>query len=549
MQPTAHPVTGPRPNPRGLAGRLTDALGLSSIWVVFGVCVLIPGATVVFRAASGLGETGLGDLVPSGAGLLALGQSVVYSVVIATVATVLAWPVAVAVSRARAAWLLVVATPMLLPSYLAYAGWSIARAPTTPIGKWLGTAPERGLEWVPFWVGRGLAAWGLALWVWPLAAVVIAGGLRAADSQVGDSLRLERCGPVGRARTMARAAWPSVLAGWSLAALLMLGSAVPLQVALINTYAIRVWVALDEHPGEPWRAWLVAWPLLIVAVVAGWVISGRLARAGTRVASLATDEERASRPRPASVALATVPWVLAVVAPFGLFWSSMGGVGAIGRLVDRAGVAFSTAAGVGAIVGGASVVLALGSAQATSAARGRLGSLRLALALGLIWALIPGVLAGAAVAQFVRVLPEPVGRTILPTVLAHVSRVAFLPVLVGVWLGSSEAGGVAETRVLDGALGPANWARTSLRSVLGPALGVGFACMCLSFHEIESSVQVQAPGIDHLAQRLLQWLHYERTAELSAAGVLLLGAGIVVSLLVALGTGLSRSRTLKDTRR
>ncbi|VAX37765.1 hypothetical protein MNBD_PLANCTO03-1872, partial [hydrothermal vent metagenome] len=131
-------------------------------------------------------------------------------------------------------------------------------------------------------------------------------------------------------------------------------------------------------------------------------------------------------------------------------------------------------------------------------------------------------------------------ETGLPMVLAHLSRVAFLPVLVGLWLGASEAGAIAETRLLDGATGFVNWARTSLRLVLGPAVAVGVASGCLSFHEIESSVQVQGPGIDHMAQRLLQWLHYERMAELSAAGVLLLGVGLGVSVLVVVGGAFGR---------
>ncbi|MCC7388366.1 MAG: hypothetical protein IT431_06320 [Phycisphaerales bacterium] len=524
--------------------------GLLLVWGAVGGCVLLPLGAVVVRTLGGVGALGGAEVMPSPAGLAALGRSAGYAGLIATLATVLAWPVAVAASRARAAWLVVVGTPMLLPAYLAYAGWSIARAPTTPLGRLIGAAPERGMEWLPMLVGRGLAVWGLALWAWPLAAVVIAAGLRAVDAQIGESLRLERVGPLGRARTLGRAAWPSVAAGWALVALVMLGSAVPLHVARVETYAIRVWMALDEHPGEPWRAWVVAWPLVAVAAAAGWVLSGRLAGAGRRLALLAADETRPQRVGLGTLAAAGVAWVLAVVVPFGLFWSSMGGVGAIGRLIDRAGAGLATSGGVGAAVGAGSAVLALGAAQATGAARGRLGSLRVALAIGLAWALVPGVLVGAAVAQFVRVLPEAVGDSVAPMVLAHLSRVAFLPVLVGAWVGSSEAGGIAEARLVDGALGVASWVRTSLRSALGPALGVGFACGCLSFHEIESSVQVQTPGIDHMAQRLLQWLHYERMAELSAAGVLLLGVGILVGIGVSAGVliagGWSRSRTLDD---
>lgn len=528
---------------------VSERAGLILLWAMLTVCMVMPCVGVLFRAAGGISGAGLGDMAINASRAASLCRTAFYAGLIATLATLLAWPAALVAARARGVWLLALATPMLLPSYLAYAGWSIARAPTTPLGLWIAAAPEHGLGWLPHAASRSLAVWGLALWAWPLAAVVIAMGLRSTGSQVAEPLRLERCTGWQRWRTTARAAWPSVVAGWGLVALLMLGSAVPLHVARVETYAIRVWMALDEHPADPWRAWLVAWPLVLIAGLAGGLVSGRLARAGRRLAALAEDNPRAHRPSVGSLAWAAAPWVLAVVVPFGLFWSTMGGPGAIARLFGRAGAGLATSAAVGLVVGLLAMALCLASAQTAAAARGQSRGLRLALGLALAWALLPGVLVGAAIAQSLRILPGPIADSAVPMVIAHLSRAAFLPVLVGAWLGASEAGGLAETRLLDGATGLANWATTGLRSALGPALAVGAACACLSFHEIESSIQVQTPGIDHMAQRLLQWLHYERMAELSAAGVLLLGVGIVVSGLVVIAAVLPRARTARHTHR
>ncbi len=517
----------------------SERAGLIWIRIVFGFCVLLPGLGVVVQAIGGIADSGLGDMAMTPSRWASLGRTTLYASIIATLATLLAWPVAVVTARARrSVWLLVLATPMLLPSYLTYAGWSIARAPTTPIGRWVSLAPERGFEWMPMAVGRGMATWGLALWAWPLAAVVMAVGLRALGGGVAESLRLEPCSPWQRQRVLARSVRPSIVAGWGLVALLMLGSAVPMHVARVETYAIRVWITLDEHPAEPWRAWLTAWPLVVIAGAAGWVISGRLARAGQQLAALATEETRRIRPHPLHVVLAAVPWVVAVVVPFGLFWWSMGSPRALVQLFDRAGTGLATSSLIGLIVGGLAVSLCLAAAQTASATRGRPVGLRIMLGFFLSWALLPGVLAGAGIAQMMRLpgVPDTLAESALPMVFAHLSRVAFLPILVGIWLGVSEAGAIAETRLLDGATGLTNWAKTSLRSVLGPALAVGLACGCLSFHEIESSVQVQGPGIHHIAQRLLQWLHFARMTELSAAGVLLLGVGIVVSGLVVVGS-------------
>ncbi len=533
----------------GQRGLWPDRFGaaVSPGWIggVFGVTILLPLCVVAVALVWGVAEHGLGDaaLTPSRWGSLA--RTLAYASGIGLLSTLLALPAASLVARLRPGWLLAIAAPMLLPSFLAYAGWSIARAPTTLIGGWIAGAPERGQEWLPLVVSRGLAVWGLSLWAWPLGAVVIVLGLRATSSQLDDALRLDCVRASQRFRARLASVWPSVLAAWALVTLLMLGSAVPLHVARVQTFAIRVWTTLDTHPGEPWRAWLAAWPLAAIAAPAGWMISGRVARAGRRLAALAepTDGGTHSGSGPGVVGwvAAALPWVFAVVVPFGLFWSTMGSPRMLGVFLERAGEGVATSLAVGAAVGAIASVTCLAVAHAASdAGSNRLRGfvLRALLAACLAWALLPGVLVGAAIASVTRLsmVPDAIGDSALPMVAAHVSRVFFLPVLVGLWLAASEARSIGESRRLDGAVGPVAWGRTVLGGVLGPSLAVGLAGLCLSVHEIESSLQVQSPGIDHLAQRLLQWLHYERTAELSAASVLLLGLGVVGSGLAILLT-------------
>lgn len=549
IQPAPQPRRTQRSTRLGRFGRL-----VSPGWIggVFGVAVLLPMCVVAGAMFLGVVEHGFGEASLTTAGRSALARTLAYAAGIGLLSTLLALPAAALVAGRRAGWLLALAAPMLLPSFLAYAGWSIARAPTTQIGRWIAAAPERGQEWLPLVVSRGLAVWGLSLWAWPLAGVIIALGFRATWSQLDDALRLDCVRAGQRARTRLAAAWPSVFAAWALVTLLMVGSAVPLHVARVQTYAIRVWTTLDTHPGEPWRAWLAAWPLALLAGSAGWVVSGRVARGGRRLAALAEPgaESSGRGPNPGVVVwvAAVLPWALAVVVPFVLFWSTMGSPRMLGVFLERAGRGVATSLMVGAAVGAIASTTCLAVAHAASAAgSNRLGgiALRGLLAACLAWALLPGVLVGAAIASVMRlpVVPDVIADSVVPMIVAHVSRVLFLPVLVGLWLASSEAWSIDESRRLDGATGPIAWGRTALGSVLGPSLAVGLACLCLSVHEIEASLQVQSPGIDHLAQRLLQWLHYERTAELSAAGVLLLGLGVVGSIFAIVLTRLSGMRT------
>lgn len=521
---------------------------LTPLWVggVFALTIGVPFAVVAGTTVASASTHDLSDAALTASAWASIGRTCVYAGGIALLAVLLAVPVAMVVARARPVWQLVLAAPMLLPSYLAYAAWSIARAPTTPIGRWIAAAPERGQEWLPLLASRGLAVWGLALWAWPLAALVIAMSLRATSAQLDDPLRLDCARALQRVKARLGAARPGLVAAWGLVALLMLGSAVPLQVARVETYAIRVWIVLDSHPAEPWRAWLGSWPLAVLAIGAGWLLSGRLARAGAQMAEL-TD---ASAPNAqvlrrswsawiARAGAAALPWMLSVLVPLGLFWWSMGDPRMLGVFLERAGSGVATSLAVGAVVGGVAGATCIAVAQLAgtmrATGRGR-AVVRWLLAACLAWTLLPGVLTGSAVAGAMRlsIVPDAVGDSAFPMVVAHVSRCLFLPVMVGIWLAAGESRGIGDSRRLDGATGLIAWARTALRTALGPSIAVGLACMCLSVHEIESSLQVQSPGIDHLAQRLLQWLHYEQTTELSAAGVLLLGLGVVGSALAVL---------------
>ncbi len=167
--------------------------------------------------------------------------------------------------------LLLLLVPMSIPSYLAYSGWGTLRAPGTWPGDWLASrSPGRETGW-PMVAGRVQAIGGLALVAWPLAAAVQWVGLASIDRAVHESLELERMGWRRRAGATVWMARGAIGASVALVGLVMMGSAVPLHLAQVETPMIALWRGLDvSAPGEQWRVWVGAWPMVGLAVAGAW---------------------------------------------------------------------------------------------------------------------------------------------------------------------------------------------------------------------------------------------------------------------------------------
>ena len=194
-----------------------------------------------------------------------LGRSAGIALLIAVLASVVGWPAAWALRRAGAGWFVVLVSPLLMPSYLAYAGWGVLRSPDTAVGKWLmmGTRDAAGINRWSVGADYVLAVGGLVLWSWPLAALVCAVRLRRIDESVFEAMRMD---VRGRVRRMGKVVWMcrgAVGAAVGLVGLVMLGSALPLHLAKLDTFAIKIWRVLDETPQDQrGKVWIVACPFL-----------------------------------------------------------------------------------------------------------------------------------------------------------------------------------------------------------------------------------------------------------------------------------------------
>lgn len=499
-------------------------LAAAVVLVIAAFAVAYPAAGVAIEIAHGAvrDPVGAGEALKVPIGVLA--RSGATALGIGVLAAALAWGPARVLASARRALAPVLIAPMLMPMTLAYAGWGQMRAPGTALGDWLERLAGEGHRWAPMFAGRALAVVGLALWAVPIEAIVLAGDMARRDRSVEEAARLERAGVWRRAVLRLSLARAGV--AWAVGAvtLVMLGSAVPLHLAQLETHAIVTWRELAERgPDEWWRVWVGAWPALAVALVGGWFVGGRVLEAlrETAGAGVVTEPPRARRG--AAVAALAV-WAAAVAAPLAMFAWTLDRWSRVGTFLQLSGDALGASLGVGFLVAIGVVTLA----SATSLALGA-GGRWSAVAVGvsgramLAAALVPGVLVGAAVARCGYGGPAAL-------VAAHLARFGVIGVGVGCWVAWAEPPERRALRRLDAPSAARAWVGACLPVQAAPIAGAGLAAWALSVHEIEASVMVQPAGVPSLAQTVLGMLHYARTLELAAASVVVMGGGLLAAL-------------------
>ncbi len=507
------------------------ALVLVAAGYVVPLCVaFVPGAS---KSGGGIHDAGVSAAMPRTLPLLL--NSVLVAVGVGACATgiglLVAW-------RARGAGVLgrtLILLPLVLPAYLSYAGWSVLRAPGSWLGNWIGSLPGARAGEVGHAANMAFAVLGMTLWLWPLAAIVIGATIRKLDADLFLLLRSEATGVLGRIPLIARVLRPGLALSFVLVGLLVMGTAIPLHVANVPTLAISVWLALDRSPpGQAWRALIAAWPLWVIAMGAGWWLGGRASgwargwETGGR-SSRATDEAMRVNGRGLGTLVGVVG--LAVIAPTALLVFSMRDGASLLRfwrlsgdgVLHGLGVAAGTAGGVlaisiltGVTLGGKGRVVAIGG-----------GFVRAMLILGLA----PGVLVGTGlVAGWNRLDPSgTVTSGWWIEVIAHLARFGWIGALAGCAMVRLEHPHLRDLRRADGADTLRGFVRTGLALNLPLLTAAGLAAGMLSFTEIEVAVVVQPPGPGNLSRQILNYLHFARMEEMSAAAAWIVGSGILLT--------------------
>ncbi|HYD01374.1 MAG TPA: hypothetical protein VEB22_09125 [Phycisphaerales bacterium] len=492
----------------------------------------LPLAGVALRAAwpHDPGENPTGAAAPGGAPATATDvacSTLGVPLLIAAGSLLLAWPTCWLLrgleGRARPV-LALLAVPMLMPAYLAYAGFGLARAP----GTWIGEVVNRWPPGTNVLFGKSLAVLGLILWCWPLATVALLSAVRRIEQEHLDQLALSGASRwtlfVQRLRMVRGAA----LSAFALVALLMLGSAVPLHLAQIPTLAIDLWARLALAPTSA-RVWLDAWPLVLAAVIGAlWI---------TRWAG--ADEHHETRATPAPIArraswlLPAAAWILGALFPLALFVATLRHTKLLTDFWRENAQAVGDSLAVAGATGVLLVCLTLASWYAAEHAATR-RILLYGLSLQLVGLLLPGVLIGGAIGGL---LNHPVlggfgrwfGDSTGALVLGHLARFGALGTAAGLWLARVEAPSLRDARRLAGGDGVRAWLALAVRPQTSTLAGVGLGGGCLSLHEIEATLQLQPPGYTSLAQVMLDHLHMNSVQELAAAGINILAAGVVLA--------------------
>jgi len=470
----------------------------------------------------------------------ALASTIAISLVVGGVATALAVGPArvIALSdRWRRLAIAVVCVPLMMPTYLAYAGWNVLRQP----GTWLGDVIARLNPSLITLIDQTLGVLGLAAWAWPLGVALLVPGVVRLDRDHADAMSLDGA---GRLRRLSVTTWMlrgSLGASIGCIALVALGSSVPLHLAQVQTLAIRVWAMLGTQ--SPSEVWPRAWALLVMAVVGAWAITRAIRTMDERPRATV----RSVVPSRLDGVLLLIALGLSVLAPMVLFaigmrrWSS---VPAFFRS-DGATIWASLATGVWvglaiAVLMIASHVVACGLVRAGAIGYGAGRVARVCLGAFCLTAIVPGVLIGSAVsttiAQLGRVpelewianwLAEGGGL-----IVAHVARFGFVGIVVGWLLGRSEPSELRETRLLLGGSEARAWWLTSGRSTAILAAGVFVAGLAMSVQEIEATVILSPPGERGLAVAMLEQLHYNAQEQLMAAGLSISGVSLILALVV-----------------
>ncbi len=546
--------------------RWVVVLGIAVLVVTTLFTIVLPTLTLIYWSLMRPVERGSTGLVPqmdqSGLGLF--GSTLAWATSVGFITVLVALPGAWVVRR-RPGALILLAAPLALPSYFAYGALNLLRAP----GSWLGDMAERaaagGDTSTAVLLGRTIAALSLIIWLYPFALITMVPFVRSISSAVLDAARLDAGGTLRGFLLYLRLCLPALAAGFGLVFIILLGSPVAMHMAQIPTSATRVWITLTINPGDQ-RAWLEALPIVVFAGLAASYLCGRLILTGykrsrreSRNAELGGDtaggaeafgEDKKAVWGSLAFWAAGVVWCCSVVVPLGLFVGHVESGTSVWRFLRLASSEFSISLLLAAAVACASAVLCLLTWFIGTSRSGRehskLGLWQPMTVAAFVWLtamLTPGILVGHTLAVAGRALQHwaflagldlsAVVDSPLPVFIAHLARYGGVGVLCGMLLTFSEPASLRDARTLDGGRPLTSFFHACVLRSGVVLLGLFGAVFCLSLHDTDASIMVQAPGATSLPQLLLGYLHYYKTQELSAACIVLLVGWLVIAGIVA----------------
>ena len=479
---------------------------------------------------------------PPAAGLAIGGatlRSFLLSAVLAAAAVALGWlpgRLLGTVGRGRAVLLGLLLMPLLLPRYVLYYAWALLLSPTTALGRYLADRPGAAQA-----AGAVTSVAVLVMWYWPLAALLLAQGWRGLDPDMLSSAELE-AKTAGRFRHVL---WPSLRRPAALAFavcfVLCLSEFGTFHLAGMRTAGTELAVLYELTGSSSAVAW-AAWPMGLAAAGVAVLLWRQAVDWSTRPP---TGPPRLGHGRLRWTVLAVL-MALSLAAPLGLLVAGVTGAAAFEQFlaVHWDELAAST---LTALLGAAGAMWMAGSALALRRA-GRGGAVLAAVmqVTILLAAFLPGSVVGVGLVRLggLAGLGAVMGGSWAAVSAALAARFAGLALVALMVTRDSASRRLGEMASVDGASWSRTWWHVHLpRSWAVPA-GVGLAVVMFGMTELPATMVVLPAGVPNFAQRLINQMHYLSDQQVIASCLVLVGAYLLLTALLALLVGLARRRSL-----
>jgi len=424
--------------------------------------------------------------------------------------------------------LLVLLMPLVLPRYVLYYAWLLLFSPTTALGAYFSSNP--GLA---RFLGTFTSSAVLILWLWPLAALLIAQGWRNIDRQIWDSASLEASNfQVFRNITVPLLARPILLA-FGVCFVLSLSEFTTFHLAGIQTIGTELAV-LYELTGSEGCVVRAAWPVTAAAFVTA-IVLGRTTRAwGFSAPALGTVEFHRNL-WPWTVVLIMIG--ISLVAPLALLICNVADTKAFEQFfklhLDE--LAWSGAVAIGAAV--TAYLIAFGALllERIGGGIGRILTLTVRTTIFLAM-FVPASLVAVSLLKTLAVCNFPAGfRQGWYIVSAgQAGRFAGVALILLLLTRISQQRHLSEMAFLDGASSLKVWWHVYLPRTWRLFVGAFLLIFMLSITEVSATMVLLPAGLPSFAQRLLNQMHYARDQQVIASCLVLVCLFLAMAAAVVL---------------
>ncbi|MCF7972527.1 MAG: SMP-30/gluconolactonase/LRE family protein [Phycisphaerae bacterium] len=450
-------------------------------------------------------------------------RSMTLAAAIAAVAVLLGLAPAQVLSHARHThWVLgALILPLVLPRYVLYYAWTLLLSPTGPLGSTLSQTPDTART-----VAHGVTIMTLALWYWPLAALLVAQAQRLIDRDLWDIACLEAAPRQRLWSVTVPMMWRPAALAFAVCFLLVLSEFTTFHLSGLRTVGSELAVVY-ELTGSTGAVARAAVPLVVPAMAGALALTWAAGHWQSQAR-----EEASFRPvRFGLILFSGLLWCVSIVCPVILLLCHVRSTSPFVQfltlhmddLVASLGVAI-TAAVVACVL------------SAVPGCAGRLAGWMVTGSLFLVLFLPASVMA-VALLKMVTIVPglRPLRMSWVLVAVGQGVRFAGVGLLVRQLLRSTSRRDLREAAALDGASGLTRWWHVDLPCTWPVLAAVLLLIMMFSLTELSATMVLLPPGVPNFAQRLLNQMHYARDEHVIASCLILVGTFSLLTT-VLLGT-------------